>query len=58
MKKASLERAQAYYRSHRRENFAASQRLEGIVIDVTRRDNRDPLPTREALHKKYAALRG
>lgn len=58
MKQPSMDRAQAYYRSHRRENFAASQRLEGIVIDVTRRNNLDPLPTKEALHKKYAALRG
>lgn len=58
MKKPSMDRAQTYYRIHRRENFAASQRLEGIVIDVTRPDNRDPLPSKEALRKKYAALRG
>ena len=57
MNKASMECVQAYYRAHRRENFAASQRLEGIFIDVTKRGNREPLPTKEAVLRKYAALR-
>ncbi len=57
MNKVSMERVQAYYRAHRRENFAASQRLEGILIDVTQRGNKEPLPTREAVLRKYAAHR-
>lgn len=57
MKKISIERVQAEYRAHRRENFAASQRLEGVVIEVAQKGNRNPLPTREAVLRKYAALR-
>jgi len=58
MIKASMDRVRAYYLSHRRENFAASQRLEGIVTVVTERGNRAPPPSKEALRKKYAAFRG
>ena len=54
MKQISTERALAYYRSHRRENFAASQRIEGIHSPATRLDCREPLPTKEQLRKKYA----
>jgi len=57
MKKVSIERVQAEYRARRRENFAASQRLEGVVIEVTQKGNRNPLPTREAVLRKYAAFR-
>jgi hypothetical protein len=58
MKKPSMDTVLACYRSHRRENFAASQRLEGILVGVTRRNNPDPLPSKEALRKKHADLRG
>ena len=54
MKKPQPSDAKAYYRAHRRENFAASQRLEGIVTEVTRHDNKTPLPSKAVLRKKYA----
>lgn len=55
MIKVSMDRVRLYYRSQRRENFAASQRLEGIVSTVTERGNKAPLPNKEELRKKYAA---
>ncbi len=57
MAKVSMDRIQAYYRTHRRENFAASQRLEGIVTPATTRGDKTPLPTREELRKQYATRR-
>lgn len=57
MTKIPTDRLNAYYRMHRRENFAASQRLEGIISSVTTRDDKTPLPTKEDLRKKYAAKR-
>ena len=57
MARISMDHVQAYYRLHRRENFAASQRLEGIVIPVTAPGEKPPLPTKEELRKKYAAKR-
>lgn len=54
MIKVSMDRVHMYYHSHRRENFAASQRLEGIVSTVTERGNQAPLPNKEELRKKYA----
>ena len=54
MKQISMERARAYYRSHRRENFAASQRLEGIDSPATASGSHEPLPSKEQLRKKYA----
>ena len=55
MAKISIDRVQAYYRTHRRENFAASQRLKGIFTSATERGDKSPLPTKEELRKKYAA---
>ena len=55
MAKIPMDRLHAYYRMHRRENFAASQRLEGIVSPVTSRDDKSPLPSKEDLRKKYKA---
>lgn len=54
MAKVPLDQVQAYYRIHRRENFAASQRLEGIVTPVTERGDTRPLASKEELRKKYA----
>lgn len=55
MPKISMDRVHAYYRAHRRENFAASQRLEGIVTSATAPGAKTPLPSKEELRKKYAA---
>ncbi|PJA42556.1 MAG: DUF2559 domain-containing protein [Lysobacterales bacterium CG_4_9_14_3_um_filter_62_6] len=56
MARISLEQIKAHCRRHRRENFAASQRLEGILFAITLPAAKS-LPTREALRKKYAADR-
>lgn len=58
MTKVPMGRVLAYYRSHRRENFAASQRLEGIFTAATTAAKTTPLPSKEALRKKYSAMRG
>jgi hypothetical protein len=57
MSKVSTDRVQAYYRAHARENFAASQRLEGIETPATAKGAKTPLPSKEQLRKKYAARR-
>ena len=54
MKQISMEQVRAYYRSHRRENFAASQRIEGIDCPATASGSREPLPSKEQLRSKYA----
>lgn len=54
MTKEQMDRVLKYYRSHRRENFAASQRLEGIVSPVTEPGNKKPLPSKRELQIKYA----
>jgi hypothetical protein len=57
MPKIPMDRIQDYYRAHRRENFAASQRLEGIETPATAKDAKSPLPSKEQLREKYAARR-
>ncbi len=54
MTKEQMDRVLKYYRSHRRENFAASQRLEGIVSPVTEPGNKRPLPSKRELQIKYS----
>lgn len=56
MKNISLETLRATYRLGRRENFAASQRLEGILTPLTRSGNAAP-PSKAELLKKYAPLK-
>ncbi|MEN4904461.1 YhfG family protein [Luteimonas sp. TWI1437] len=58
MKTTLSDQALQWYLHHRRENFAASQRLEGIDTQSTRAHNTSPLPTREQLLKKYAIRSG
>lgn len=53
MKTIKLEVARGWYLQHRRGNFAASQRLEGITHPVAERGSTTPLPTRADLLKKY-----
>lgn len=50
-------RALQWHQAHRRENFAASQRLEGIHTPLTRAGNTAPLPTRAELIEKYTGKR-
>lgn len=57
MKSTKLESAQRWYLQHRRENFAASQRLEGIVHPVAR-DTSRPLPSKDELLGKYRTAGG
>ncbi|MGB3394786.1 MAG: YhfG family protein [Stenotrophomonas sp.] len=45
MKKLSAEYLARYYQSTRRENFAASQRLEGIITEATAPKAQAPLGT-------------
>ncbi|APP81626.1 MULTISPECIES: YhfG family protein [Xanthomonas] len=56
MKKPRLETVVEHYRATRRDNFAASQRLEGIKTPDTAANNQNPLPSKDALRKKYLAL--
>ncbi|WP_058358959.1 YhfG family protein [Xanthomonas translucens] len=60
MKKLKRETLVLHYHVTRRENFAASQRLEGIKTTATAMDNLAPLPSKDALRKKYlvTSLRG
>lgn len=53
MAPAPSKRALEWYETHRRENFAASQRLEGFHTPLTRTNNNAPLPTRAQLLEKY-----
>ena len=53
MKIQHLELAHRWYIQHRRENFAASQRLEGIHHPVTAKASGQPVPSRADLLKKY-----
>lgn len=57
MKSSKLEFAQRWYLQHRRENFAASQRLEGITHPVAQ-DTKRPLPTKAELLRKYRTPTG
>lgn len=57
MKPTPSEHALQWYRQHRRENFAASQRLENIITPVTRANSSQPLPTRNELLDKYMGRR-
>src|SRR3546814_8795658 len=52
MKAIKMEFAQRWYLQHRRENFAASQRLEGITHPVAK-DSTRPLPSKAELIRKY-----
>lgn len=57
MASVPTERAKQWYETHRRENFAASQRLEGIITPATRPGSDTPLPTRAQLLEKYTGRR-
>jgi len=57
MKTIKMEFAQRWYIQHRRENFAASQRLEGIVHPVAK-DSTRPLPSKAELIRKYRVNSG
>jgi len=57
MKSIKMESAQRWYIQHRRENFAASQRLEGITHPVATNSTR-PLPSKAELIRKYRANSG
>src|SRR3546814_19747485 len=57
MKSIKMEFAQRWYLQHRRENFAASQRLEGITHPVAK-DSTRPLPSKAELIKKYRTTPG
>lgn len=50
-------RALQWHQAHRRENFMASQRLEGIHTPLTRAGNNASLPTRAELIEKYTGNR-
>lgn len=52
------DRVQDYYRLNRQDNFAASQRLEGIELPVTSSNAQRPVLSKEALRKKYSAKPG
>ena len=54
MAKVPSDQAQDFYRIHKRENFAASQRLEGINTPATERGDTKRLMSKEELRKKYA----
>ncbi|VVN77194.1 YhfG family protein [Pseudomonas fluorescens] len=51
MNKLTFEQKQDHYDSVRRSNYLASLRLEGF--DTTRADTDKPLPSREAVLRKY-----
>ncbi|AOS05352.1 YhfG family protein [Xanthomonas oryzae] len=51
MNKPRLETVIEHYRVTRRDNFAASQRLEGIKTPATVDNDQSPLPSKEALRK-------
>ncbi|MCE4372212.1 YhfG family protein [Xanthomonas hortorum] len=55
MKKPRLETVVEHYRATRRDNFAASQRLEGIKTPATAANSQASLPSKETLRKKYMA---
>lgn len=55
MKATSPEFARSWYQQHRRENFAASQRLEGVTHPVAGKGSTQPLPTKAELVRKYRA---
>jgi len=57
MKTIKMEFAQRWYIQHRRENFAASQRLEGITHPVAK-DGTRPLPSKAELIRKYRVNSG
>lgn len=52
MRAIKTELAQRWYLQHRRENFAASQRLEGVAHPVAK-DSTRPLPSKAELLRKY-----
>lgn len=51
MRELTFEQKQDHYDSVRRSNYLASLRLEGV--DTTRADADKPLPSREAVLRKY-----
>lgn len=51
MRELTFEQKQDHYDSVRRSNYLASLRLEGF--DTTRADADKPLPSREAVLRKY-----
>ena len=53
MKTIDLDVARAWYLHHRRANFAASQRLEGVTHPVAAKGAQAPLPSKADLLKKY-----
>lgn len=53
MKTTKPDTAYHWYLQHRRENFAASQRLEGVTHPVARKGDAVKLPSRAELLKKY-----
>jgi hypothetical protein len=57
MKKIPTKQIVALYRSTRRENFAASQRLEGILTESTKAGRTSPMPDKATLKRKYASIK-
>ena len=58
MKVIKLDIVRNWYVQHRRANFAASQRLEGITHPVASDDPHRTLPSKTDLLKKYRAASG
>ena len=53
MKTTKTETAYHWYLQHRRENFAASQRLEGVTHPVAHKGVASKLPSKAELLRKY-----
>ncbi|MEN1957657.1 YhfG family protein [Luteimonas sp. MJ204] len=58
MKTIKPETARSWYVQHRRENFAASQRLEGITHPIASKGSTRPLPSKAELLEKYRNASG